>query len=274
MPSYIFNGFETKIQYPAVMGILNLTPDSFSDGGKFIEPERAVEQAFKMHSEGAQIIDIGAESTRPGSEPVSEQEELIRILPVLEKLPKDQFLISLDTTKPNVAQAGLQAGVHVINDVSGGQTELFELAKKYHAGYVLMHCMGTPKNMQDSPQYNDLLSDIRSFFDQKKDQLAKLNLPRIWMDPGIGFGKTLEHNITIMKNLSFFHDQSWGLFLGSSRKSWIHHLCNAPETKNRLGGSIASAISALSHKVEIIRAHDVLETAQAIKVAKELALFE
>ena len=155
MPSYIFNGFETKIQYPAVMGILNLTPDSFSDGGKFIEPERAVEQAFKMHSEGAQIIDIGAESTRPGSEPVSEQEELIRILPVLEKLPKDQFLISLDTTKPNVAQAGLQAGVHVINDVSGGQTELFELAKKYHAGYVLMHCMGTPKNMQDSPKYND-----------------------------------------------------------------------------------------------------------------------
>ena len=273
MPKYILNGLETEIQYPAVMGILNLTPDSFSDGGKFIEPANAVEQVFRMHSEGAQIIDIGAESTRPGSDPVTEHEELSRILPVLEKIPKDQFLISIDTTKKAVAEAALQSGVHIINDVSGGQQGLLNLAKKYHAGFVLMHCLGTPKNMQDEPIYENVLNEIRTFFDQKKDELLQLGLPRIWMDPGIGFGKTLEHNMKIMKNLSFFQDEAWGLFLGSSRKSWIHHLCDAPEPHKRLGGSITSAIGALRHDVEIIRAHDVLETVQAIKVAKELALF-
>ena len=274
MPELKLNGHSFDLKYPAVMGIINLTPDSFSDGGKYIEPADAVEQALKMHSEGAQIIDLGAESTRPGSDPVSEHEELSRILPVLEKIPKDQFLISIDTTKPEVASEALKLGVHIINDVSGGQQKLLNLARKHHAGFVLMHCLGTPKSMQNNPVYEDLLNDIRRFFDQKKDELKKLGLPRIWMDPGIGFGKTLEHNITLMKNLSFFKDDAWGLFIGSSRKSWIHHLCDAPEPHKRLGGSIASALSALQHNVEMIRVHDVLETVQAIKVAKELALFK
>ena len=274
MPNYILNDHSVELHYPAVMGILNLTPDSFSDGGQFLEPAIGLDRALQMYSEGAQIIDIGGESTRPGSEPISEQEELSRVLPVLEQLPKDQFLISLDTTKPAVAQAGLQAGAHIINDISGGEDELLDLANNHKAGYILMHCLGAPKNMQDAPIYDDVLADVRSFFDQKKEHLIKLGLPRIWIDPGIGFGKSLKHNLSLMKNLSYFRDDAWGLLLGSSRKSWIDHLCEAPTPESRLGGSIASALASLRQGVEIIWAHDVQETIQAIKVAKELALIE
>ena len=274
MPEYFFNGQRFNLKYPAVMGILNLTPDSFSDGGLFNDPTIAAEQANLMYQQGAQIIDLGAESTRPGSEPVSEQEELSRLLPVLEKLPKDQFLISLDTTKPLVAEAGLQAGAHIINDVSGGNYELLNLAEKHHAGFVLMHAKGSPKTMQISPTYQNVVEEVRAFFDSKKDDLIQRQLPRIWIDPGIGFGKTLEHNLEIMRNLSMFKGEEWGLFLGSSRKSWIDQLCNAPTPSDRLGGSIASALASILHGVEIIRVHDVQETTQAISVAKELALFK
>ena len=177
----------------------------------------------------------------------------------------------MDTTKPAVAQAGLQAGAHIINDISGGKDELLDLANKHKAGYILMHCQGAPKNMQDAPIYDDVLADVGSFFDQKKEHLIKLGLPRIWIDPGIGFGKSLKHNLSLMKNLSYFRDDAWGLLLGSSRKSWIDHLCDAPDPVKRLGGSIASAIDAVAKGVEIIRVHDVSETVQAIQVAKELA---
>ncbi|MBT3636006.1 MAG: dihydropteroate synthase [Opitutae bacterium] len=254
------------------MGILNLTPDSFSDGGSFVDPEVALEHALSMVEEGAQIIDLGGESTRPGSAPVSEQEELARVLPTLEKLPVDQFVLSIDTTKPAVAQAALQAGAHVINDVSGGNPELLDLAQRYQAGFVLMHAQGCPKNMQDKPEYDDVVGEIRAFFDEKKSDLIERGLPRIWIDPGIGFGKSLEHNLDLMGNLSAFKDQAWGILVGSSRKSWIDALCDAPDPSDRLGGSIASALCSLSHGTEIIRAHDVKETAQALQVAKELAL--
>lgn len=274
MPDYQFNGQNFDLKYPAIMGILNLTPDSFSDGGKFLEPEIAVSQALEMIQQGAQIIDIGGESTRPGSDPVSEEEELSRILPVLEKLPKDQFIISLDTTKPGVAKTGLEYGVHIINDVSGGNTQLLDLAQAYGAGFVLMHAKGSPKTMQEAPSYQNIVEEILSFFNQKKEDLSERKLPRIWIDPGIGFGKSLEHNITLMRNLREFKNDAWGMLLGSSRKSWIGHLCNVPNTENRLGGSIASALAAIPQGVEIIRVHDVQETIQAISVAKELALFE
>lgn len=272
MSRYEFNGQAFELRYPAVMGILNLTPDSFSDGGSFATEENALEHALLMVEEGAQIIDIGGESTRPGSESVSEEEELARVLPVLEKLPIDQFVISIDTTKPKVAQAALQAGAHLINDVSGGNPELLDLAQRYRAGFVLMHAQGSPKNMQDKPEYHDVVKEVRSFFELKKKDLAKRDLPRVWIDPGIGFGKSLEHNIELMRNLSVFNDQAWGLLLGSSRKSWIDKLCNAPDPVDRLGGSLASAVCSVSHGAEIIRAHDVKETAQALQVAKKLAL--
>ena len=272
MPRYEFNSQAFELHYPAVMGILNLTPDSFSDGGSFIEPELALEHALAMVENGAQIIDLGGESTRPGSEPVSEQDELARVLPVIDKLPHDQFLISVDTTKPAVAQAALQAGAHLINDVSGGNPELLDLAQRYQAGFVLMHAQGSPKNMQDKPVYDNVVEEIRTFFDEKRKDLIERELPRIWIDPGIGFGKSLEHNLELMRHLSAFKDEAWGILLGSSRKSWIDMLCGAPDPSDRLGGSIASAVCSLTHGAEIIRVHDVRETVQALKVAKELAL--
>ena len=272
MPRYEFNGQAFELHYPAVMGILNLTPDSFSDGGSFIDPDLALEHALAMIGDGAQIIDVGGESTRPGSEPVSEQDELARVLPVLDKLPNDQFIISVDTTKPAVAQAALQAGVHIINDVSGGNPGLLDLAQRYQAGFVLMHAQGSPKNMQDKPVYKNVVEEIRAFFDEKRKDLIERELPRIWVDPGIGFGKSLEHNLDLMRDLSAFKDDAWGILLGSSRKSWIDGLCGAPEPSDRLGGSIASAVCSLAHGTEIIRVHDVRETVQALQVAKELAL--
>ena len=271
VPEYIFNGQRLHLHYPAVMGILNLTPDSFSDGGKFMEPAIAVEKALQMFDQGAKIIDLGGESTRPGSESISEEEEIQRVLPVLEKLPVDQFVISIDTTKPKVAELALEAGAHIINDVSGGNFQLLNLARKYQAGFIIMHAQGIPKTMQEQPSYMNTVTEIREFFDQKKSQIKEFDLPRIWVDPGIGFGKTLSHNLEIMKNIHTFLSDSWGVLLGSSRKSWIDHLCGAPDPVKRLGGSIASALDAVSKGVEIIRVHDVFETVQAIQVARELA---
>ena len=271
MPDYHFNGQSLSLEYPAVMGILNLTPDSFSDGGNYMDPNLAVEKALQMMNEGAQIIDLGGESTRPGSDPVSEKEEIRRVIPILEKLPLDQFLISIDTTKEEVARLSLELGAHIINDVSGGNEKLLNLAQKHKSGFILMHAQGNPKNMQDQPSYMNPFSEIRSFFENKKEQLQSLNLPRVWIDPGIGFGKTLSHNLELMRNLDGFTDDAWGVLLGSSRKSWIDHLCGAPDPAKRMGGSIASALDAVSKGAEIIRVHDVMETAQALQVAKELA---
>ena len=273
MPENIFNESTFELKYPAIMGILNLTPDSFSDGGEYDDPGIAVKRANLMYEQGAQIIDLGGESTRPGSEPVSEQVELARVLPVLERLPRDRFLISLDTTKPAVARAGLQAGVHIINDISGGNPKLLDLAERYRAGFVLMHAQGISKTMQVAPSYDDVVIEVRNFFNQKKEALLQRNLPRVWIDPGIGFGKSLGHNLDLMRNLSKLEDEAWGLLLGSSRKSWIGQLCDAPHPSDRLGGSIVSALASISQGVEIVRVHDVAETQQAISVAKELALF-
>ena len=271
MPEFNFNQSKVQIKFPAVMGILNLTPDSFSDGGLFLEPERACEHAHQMVEEGAQIIDLGAESTRPGSSPISEQEELNRILPVVEKLSKHDFVLSLDTTKPAVAQAGLQAGVHLINDVSGGAPKLLDLASRFQSGFVAMHSQGKPKTMQDKPRYGKVTEEVRDYFQIRREEFKKLNLPGLWIDPGIGFGKTLEHNLSLMREIEDFLDPDWGILLGSSRKSWIDQLCHAPDPMDRLGGSLASAIFAISKGVEIVRVHDVRETVQALEVSKVLA---
>ena len=236
-----------------------------------MDPSAAVGKAMEMAEEGAQIIDLGGESTRPGSDFISEKEEIRRVLPVLEKLPTDQFVISIDTTKTKVAKLAIEAGAHLINDVSGGSTELLKAAHEHNAGFILMHSQGKPKSMQDQPSYMNPVTEIRSFFEHKKELLQSLNLPRVWIDPGIGFGKALNHNLELMRNLDSFTDDAWGVLLGSSRKSWIDHLCGAPDSAKRMGGSIASAIAAVSKGAEIIRVHDVLETVQALQVAKELA---
>lgn len=274
MPDYQLNGQSVSLHFPAVMGILNLTPDSFSDGGQFLSPESAVTHARHMVEQGAQIIDLGGESTRPGSKPVSEQDELARVIPVIESLVKEDFVISLDTTKPAVAIAGLQAGVSILNDVSGGNQDMLEHAARFQAGYVLMHTQGSPQTMQDSPKYDDVVQEVRAFFDAKAEDLQALELPRLWIDPGIGFGKTLEHNLALMRELDELVDPRWGILLGSSRKSWIDHLCNAPDPLDRLGGSLCSALAGVARGAEIIRAHDVRETVQALEVAKGLALID
>lgn len=274
MPDYQLNGQSVSLHFPAVMGILNLTPDSFSDGGQFLSPESAVTHARHMVEQGAQIIDLGGESTRPGSKPVSEQDELARVIPVIESLVKEDFVISLDTTKPAVAIAGLQAGVSILNDVSGGNQDMLEHAARFQAGYVLMHTQGSPQTMQDSPKYDDVVEEVRAFFDAKAEDLQALELPRLWIDPGIGFGKTLEHNLALMRELDELVDPRWGILLGSSRKSWIDHLCNAPDPLDRLGGSLCSALAGVARGAEIIRAHDVRETVQALEVAKGLALID
>ena len=274
VPDYQLNGQSVSLHFPAVMGILNLTPDSFSDGGQFLSPESAVTHARHMVEHGAQIIDLGGESTRPGSKPVSEQDELARVIPVIESLVKEDFVISLDTTKPAVAIAGLQAGVSILNDVSGGNQDMLEHATRFQAGYVLMHTQGAPQTMQDSPKYDDVVEEVRAFFDAKAEDLQALELPRLWIDPGIGFGKTLEHNLALMRELDELVDPRWGILLGSSRKSWIDHLCNAPDPLDRLGGSLCSALAGVARGAEIIRAHDVRETVQALEVAKGLALID
>ena len=274
MPDYQLNGQSVSLHFPAVMGILNLTPDSFSDGGQFLSPEDAVTHARHMLEQGAQIIDLGGESTRPGSKPVSEQDELARVLPVIESLLKEDFILSLDTTKPAVALAGLQAGISILNDVSGGNQDMLEHAARFQAGYVLMHTQGSPQTMQDSPKYDDVVEEVRAFFDAKAEDLQALELPRLWIDPGIGFGKTLEHNLALMRELDELIDPRWGILLGSSRKSWIDHLCNAPDPLDRLGGSLCSALAGVARGAEIIRAHDVRETVQALEVAKRLALID
>ena len=269
MPDYHFNGHSLSLEYPAVMGILTSLLIHSATGETIWIPIWR-EKALQMVDEGAQIIDLGGESTRPGSDPVSEKEEIRRVIPFLEKLPLDQFLISIDTTKAEVARLALELGAHIINDVSGGNEELLKLAQKHEAGYVLMHAKGNPKNMQDKPSYLSPVSEIRSFFDRKKELLQSLNLPRVWIDPGIGFGKTLSHNLELMRNLDSFTDEAWGVLLGSSRKSWIDHLCGAPDPAKEWGLD-RFALDAVSKGAEIIRVHDVLETVQALQVAKELA---
>ena len=272
MIQHIFNGKAVRLRYPAVMGILNVTPDSFSDGGLHLEVGEAIDRVGQMLEAGAQFIDVGGESTRPGSDPVSADEELRRILPVIEALPKDECVISLDTTKPEVAQAALEAGAHVVNDVSGGtDSTLFDLAERHQAGYVLMHAQGSPKTMQEAPAYDDVVSEVFAFFDEQAKRLAERNLPKLWMDPGIGFGKSLEHNLALMQNLGDLRDDRWGILLGASRKSWIDHLCGAPNLEHRLGGSLTAAIEAIRQGAEIIRAHDVRETVQALEVMEQFS---
>ena len=271
MPEHVFNGQAFSLRYPAVMGILNVTPDSFSDGGLHLEVPQAVDRVEQMIEEGAKFIDVGGESTRPGSESVSIEEELRRVLPVVEALPKNEFVLSVDTTKPEVAQAVLEAGAHLINDVSGrAEPTLVDFAERHQAGYVIMHAQGSPKTMQKAPAYDNVVAEVRAFFHERATTLAECNLPKVWMDPGIGFGKTLAHNLSLIQNLSTFRDDRWGILIGASRKSWIDKLCGAPDPDQRLGGSLAAALEATCQGAEIIRTHDVRETVQALKVAESL----
>jgi dihydropteroate synthase len=253
---------------PLVMGILNVTPDSFSDGGRFTDPEAAVARAQQMESEGADLIDIGGESTRPGAAPVSVEEECCRVLPILDRLlDRVRIPISIDTTKTEVARRALEAGAEIVNDVGGGEWDpgLLPLVAEKKAGYVLMHSRGRPGTMQDNPQYENVVEEVRAWLERRLTDCAKLGLPaeNIVCDPGIGFGKTVEHNMALLAGLPRLAELGRPILVGVSRKSFL----------KRLGGEEHLALSNVVAQVwssalgaSIWRVHDVVEAAAAARL--------
>jgi dihydropteroate synthase len=257
------------------MGILNVTPDSFSDGGNFFPLENAVNQALAMIGQGADLIDVGGESTRPGATPVSEAEELRRVLPVIEKLASQISIpISIDTGKPAVARAALAAGASIVNDVFAGHhanNAMAELVAETQCGYILMHMQGTPQTMQLRPVYEDVVSEVNQFFGEHLQRLAQIGVKpeQVALDVGIGFGKGLEHNLQLLGNWTQFRTWQRPLVLGASRKSFLGRLAG-DENASRLAPSLACACWALKQGVEIIRCHDVAPTCQAARVIEAL----
>ena len=257
-------------QAPLIMGIVNVTPDSFSDGGTYGTLEAAVQHALHLVESGANILDIGGESSRPGAEPVNEDEEFQRVIPVIEKLAgQTDIAISIDTQKPAIAKAALNAGAIIINDIAANREDetMWRLVAETNSGYVAMHMLGNPKLMQRNPKYVDVLSEIEAFFYCRFEHWADwgMSLEQVVLDPGIGFGKTLEHNLTLLKELRRLTNIGRPLAVGASRKSFIGDLTGA-EVNDRLPGSLASACRAAQAGAAIIRTHDVKETAQALKV--------
>lgn len=264
-----------SLDAPAVMGIVNVTPDSFSDGGKFDSVQQVLDSIAVMVDEGAKIIDIGGESTRPGAEPVSVSEELDRVMPVLEPA-LEQFqnaFFSIDTTKFDVAEASLKAGAHIINDVSGFEKEprFADLCSKYNAGYVLMHSQGDPKTMQKNPEYDNVVQDIFSFLENKIEHLHNSGVSSIVVDPGIGFGKTLRHNLDIIKGLKKFVTLDRPVLVGASRKSMFGKLLGNRPPKERLAGTLAVHYHCLIQGAKILRVHDVKEAADSVRVFEALS---
>lgn len=263
--------FEFVFPRPAlVMGVVNVTPDSFSDGGKYFDTNAAVARALELVAQGAGILDIGGESTRPGAKPVNETEELRRVIPVIEKLAaKVKIPLSIDTMKPSVAHAALQAGASIVNDVAANRDDdaMRRVVAECQAGYVCMHAQGSPQTMQENPVYADVVREVGDFF---RERLKKLNAcgvfaDQVVLDVGIGFGKTVEHNLQLLANLHRFTTMARPLLIGVSRKSFIGKLFGA-DLNERLPASLACACLAIQSGAQIIRAHDVAETVQAVRM--------
>jgi len=258
---------------PNLLGVLNLTPDSFSDGGKFNKKDKAIQQAINLFNSGANLIDIGGESTRPGSKPINEKLEWSRINKVLKKLTK-KMPISLDTRKSNIMKKGIQHGVKLINDVSGFEydPETINVLKLNSIPFVLQHSQGSPEDMQNNPFYKNELLDIYDFFEKKLKFLRSIgiNHNKIIIDPGIGFGKNLKHNMNLIKNVSIFHSLGFPILVGNSRKRFIKDISKNNDSKLRIGGTVASSIYMMTQGVQILRIHDVNEIMQGIKVYKEM----
>ncbi|OQX81276.1 MAG: dihydropteroate synthase [Bacteroidetes bacterium 4484_249] len=259
---------------PVIMGILNITPDSFYDGGKFRFEKEQLNKVEKMVIEGAAIIDVGAVSTRPGAKQVSQQEELNRLLPVVKIILNSfpEVFISVDTFRSEVAKAVINEGIHIINDISGGtfDEKMFEVIAGYKVPYIMMHIKGTPENMQESPQYENVVEEIKEFFKVQLEKLAKLNITEnIVLDPGFGFGKTLEHNFEILKNLNLFKNLGFPLLAGLSRKSMINKVLNIKPAQALNGTTVLNTI-ALLNGANILRVHDVKEAVEAVKLVETL----
>lgn len=260
---------------PLVMGVINATPDSFSDGGQFMCPKAALEKARKLIAQGADILDIGGESTRPGSDPVDTGEELARVLPILEAIRRESSIaMSIDTRKPEVARAAVAAGATCWNDVSAltFAPESLATAVELDVPIVLMHAQGDPKTMQQDPQYRDVTGEVLNFLVGRIGHAiqAGLKLSNIIVDPGIGFGKTLEHNLTLLRDLPRVVALGRPVLVGASRKRFIAALDQGAEVGDRLGGSVAAALFAAQRGAKVLRVHDVVETRQALTIQAAL----
>jgi dihydropteroate synthase len=258
------------IDRPLVMGILNVTPDSFSDGGQFFEPEKAIDHALQMEADGADIIDVGAESTRPGAESLSLEEEWRRLEVVLEKIvPQLKIPVSIDTYKTEIARRALAAGVEMVNDISGLTYDpgLMTVAAKAGCPLILMHIKGTPRNMQQNPSYQNVLEEIFHFFQQQVSLANRHGIQQLILDPGIGFGKRLEDNLELIRRLAEFQAFGFPVMLGPSRKSFIGKVLNA-EVGKRLWGTAASVALAIANGARLLRVHDVKELKQVVELTR------
>jgi dihydropteroate synthase len=268
----IFSNLSFK-NNPNIMGVLNLTPDSFSDGGRFNKQKIGLKHAKNLFNFGANIVDVGGESTRPGSKAISAKKEWIRIEKIIKKIGK-KIPLSLDTRKSEVMKKGIKSGVKIINDVSGlsYDPETINVLKKYKIPFIIQHAKGTPENMQINPIYKNELLEIYDFFEKKIKFLRSKGIKHnnIIIDPGIGFGKNLKHNMNLIKGISIFHTLGFPILLGLSRKKFIKDISGKNDTKERIGGTIASSLYSMMQGVQILRIHDVNELMQSIKVFKQL----
>jgi dihydropteroate synthase len=257
-----------------LMGVVNVTPDSFSDGGLFLEPEAAVAHGEQLARDGADVLDVGGESTRPGAEEVAAEEEVARTEPVVSDLAGLGHTVSIDTSKLAVAEAAIAAGAAIVNDVTAlrNEPEIGPLCAEHGAGLVLMHMRGTPRTMQEDPRYEDVVDDVRSFLAERLEAALAAGVAeeRIWLDPGIGFGKTLAHNLELLRRLGELRELGRPLVVGTSRKSFIGRIDGSPADE-RIGGTIASSVLAVAEGAEVLRVHDVAEVAQALALATAIS---
>lgn len=270
-------GRQLELSRPLVMGIVNVTPDSFSDGGRYLDTQQAVARALRLLDEQADILDIGGESTRPGAEPITAEDELARIIPVIQAVRSDSphAIISVDTYKAEVARQALQAGADLVNDVSALRfdAEMAGVIAEHKCPVVLMHMQGTPQTMQQNPHYDDCVGEIADFFEERLSFCSDHNIDRarVILDPGIGFGKRLSDNLEILGNLTAFKRFGVPLLVGASRKGFIGMLnSSAGQADTRIGGSIAAAVLAVVRGADIVRVHDVAATVEALKIVQAI----
>jgi dihydropteroate synthase len=257
-----------------VMGILNVTADSFSDGGEFLDLDRAVAHARQMAADGAEIIDIGGESTRPGAAPVDEAEEMRRVLPLIERLAGDErFAISIDTMKPGVARSAMERGAEIVNDVGGLRLEeMREVVRSTRAAAIAMHMQGTPRTMQVAPHYEDVVAEVREFFRQTLDATLRSGIDpmRLAFDPGIGFGKTVEHNLGLLRNLASMRVAGRPLVLGVSRKSFLGKVIGSTALEDREWPTVALTSYGCGHGASVFRVHEVKQNVEALRMTEAI----
>lgn len=261
---------------PALVGILNVTPDSFSDGGDFLDPQKAAERAAVLLDEGARIVDVGGESTRPGSDPVSPEEELNRVLPAIRGILEDRpgAIISIDTYRAATASEALEAGAAIINDVTAfrGDPEMVGVVAEAGCPVVLMHMLGEPKTMQKNPYYGDVVREVREFLAERAARAGEAGVAqdKIILDPGIGFGKTLEHNLTLLKNLGAIAELGYPVLVGVSRKRFIGGITGAEAARDRVSGTVAANVLAYQRGASLFRVHDVRANREALEVTEAI----